>query len=346
MTNNRPYAGFLDLAITIALIRVVCNHALNNYFILTTGSPVTFFEMPVWGRIVHLLVRFSVPLFVMIAGYKFELAFSWNPRQSYTGHLKKYLKRILRPYLIWTAVFYICIPFSFPIYIDNHPAFNNYPFPSLQTSWNILSGTNHPAYHLWFIPMFLTVVLLYPLIRRWVPTRISLPFLMILHLFIRSIDPGRPWVYASYLVFFDLGVFLSRVTDRYGKSPEFRVLTPTILTVTAGFFSLIVFISRSPIVSRLGDTGSEIFMPLAILYLCYTFLPQSAPENLKYLSRFVWPIFLIHEPFVLGQLAWFVYITLGASHPVAILFTVAGTLFFSGLIYTMLKKCHLASILF
>ncbi len=348
--TNRRYYGFLDLVVIAAVIRVVINHALNNFFILTTGKALGFHAMPTWGTLVYSLVRFSVPAFVLVAGFKYGLSLQSNQNLPYFPYLSKRLKRLLRPYLIWTIIYYISIPRAPFILASNHSAFHNYPFPTINTIWRILNGSGHPAYQLWFIPMFLLLVVFYPFIRRSVPFMVSQPILWAVYFLIRYYttfhDLGQPFVYPMYFAFYELGLLLTKLVTHHENSLFLRYITPPVTLLLGSGFTILELKAFSPFQNYLGIVGSEIFVSLALFFLCYLILPGSAPASLKYLSGYVWPVFIMHEPLILGSLAWIVYINYGLRHPVDLVFVTISTLLISGSLYTLFKKIKLSSILF
>lgn len=93
------------------------------------------------------LVRWSVPVFVMISGALFL-----NPRKelSISTVLNKYIKRLFLSYLFW-YLFYCLFRFTRDCIASN----------SLELSY--LSFTPH--FHLWFLPMLMCVYLLIPILR-------------------------------------------------------------------------------------------------------------------------------------------------------------------------------------
>lgn len=233
---------------------------------------------------------------------------------------------------------------------SNHSAFRNYPFPDMKTIWNILNGSKHPAYQLWFIPMFLLVVTVYPFIKKYIPLIIYRPILWIAYFLIRYAiafyNLGQPYIYPMYFAFYDLGVLLSEIITRYGNSKLLRHHIPLITILLGSYFTIMEAKATSALQNFSGIVGSELFIPLALFFLCYAIIPDRLSSNLKYLSEYVWPVFIMHEPLVLGSLAWIVYQTFNTSHQVDLILVTISALLFSGAIYALLRKTPLASILF
>lgn len=300
--------------------------------------------MPAWGKIVDFLFRFSVPVFVIISGFKFALSES-RLHSTYFSYIVRRVKRLLYPYLLWTVILYFLIP---PILgeIPKKAAFDGFPFPSIHTALRIIDGSQHPAYQLWFVPMLLLLTLIYPLVFRYFPVWISQPVLWLIFFHARTNHLTIPWSYPSYLVFLDLGARLSVVYRRYGFSLKW-LLPVTAVSITGAVISFLVQLGRMPAVSpSIGFMGSELFVPLTIVFLCAIFFPVTAPRSALLLAEAAWPIFILHEPLVLGRIAWLTYITLGIRQPVAILLVVVAALLMSLIIYQTLKLMKIDRFLF
>ena len=108
------------------------------------------------------LVRWSVPVFVMISGALFL-----KPEKEITirAIMTKYVKRLLIAYLFWYLA-YMC--FSVAIL--------SYGAHSLVIDCTCLT----PHFHLWFLPMLMGVYLLIPILRRVVTDAKLLRYTLIL----------------------------------------------------------------------------------------------------------------------------------------------------------------------
>ncbi|MCD4653127.1 acyltransferase [bacterium] len=346
VTTKHHHFDFLDAASVIALVRVVFLHGLNNYQILTTGAPITFHAMSLKQQITDLLLRFSVPVFVMISGFKFSLSMQHHPELTHCNYLRKRSWRLIRPYLIWTAIIYSAVPLLLKSIPLNHPAYVGFPFISPLTIWNILNGSAHPAYQLWFVPMLFLMIICYPPVYKKTPWWISQPILWLLFVTIRYNGLQIPLTYPAYLAFFDLGA-------RLGSSRNFdRLLKKTFLWT--GISCLACFIICSFL--RLGYagvnnhflkiTGQEIFASLSIFLLCGTIFSRRTPKCLIKLAQFVWPVFIIHEPLILGQIAIMTYVRLGILSPLAYPVVSLATLISAVIVYLLIKKAGLHRVLF
>jgi len=104
------------------------------------------------GNIADGMVRFSVPLFVMLTGYLLI-----PKADHFIEFIKKRSSRILLPFLFWSIIY-----FGYKL-IQLH-----YFAPHTMNSylWNsLLKGT---FYHLWYIYMLIGIYLFLPIISKWV----------------------------------------------------------------------------------------------------------------------------------------------------------------------------------
>jgi surface polysaccharide O-acyltransferase-like enzyme len=94
------------------------------------------------------LVRWCVPLFVMISGALFL-----NPDKhlSYRDILTKYIPRLLLAYVCWSLL-YTIFQIAVSSFISREFVFDTYFL--------------RPYFHLWFLPMLMGVYLLVPLLRK------------------------------------------------------------------------------------------------------------------------------------------------------------------------------------
>lgn len=146
---------YLDLLRILATLAVIYLHVVSDefhdfsfswnwYCALTTDS----------------LVRWCVPVFVMISG---ALFLDQRKSVSYTDILTKYVYRLLFVYVFWTIVYFLLI--------DNREGF------SLMQSLKRLLQSH---FHLWFLPMLAGVYLLIPLMRKIVLDRKLLFYILVI----------------------------------------------------------------------------------------------------------------------------------------------------------------------
>jgi len=298
-----------------------------------------------WQQICDVFFRYSVPIFVLISGFKYALSAQHHPETTYFEHITRRALRLLRPYLIWTAIVYfgtILINRSIP----THGAYANFPWISPGTAWNVLNGSLHPAYQLWFVPMLFLVIVLYPPIHKASKWWISQPVLWSLFVIIRMNHVQIPMSYPAFLAFFDLG---ARLAD--SGHLEFH------LKRTYGYlgvFCLVLYIGFAA--ARLGfiethhlqpvRIGQELTSSLSIFFLFGYLFHKGAPGWIVSLRHYVWPVFIMHEPFILGKIAWRIYIQTGLQSPLMYPVTATAVLITAGMVYFLMRKAKIHRYLF
>ena len=195
------------------------------------------------------LVRWSVPIFVMISGTLFL-----NPckQLSISVIIGKYVKRLLLAYLFW-YLFY-CIFKYLCIGIDSN-------------TWELSNFSFAPRFHLWFLPMLMCVYLLIPILKKISGDKDLLHYALILWIvcltfsFLNIKIPQISGLLAmnqvaGYAGYFLLGFFLATKTWT-GKSRLIiyslgilgvlaTILGSIILSFHKGFFSARFLFNVSP----------------------------------------------------------------------------------------------------
>ena len=162
------------------------------------------------------IFRFRIPMLFAISGYLFAL----HDDQPQGQRVKKRLKTLLAPYLLWSA-FGIgmtygleLIPFTREMIADSHVVqidntrilIHDYYWYEILARWIVFPV----SYQLWFIRVLLIYNLAYPLILRWVTgnrsQRIFFPIVFLLWLG----SFGFIFMEGEGLLFFSLGVLLQK----------------------------------------------------------------------------------------------------------------------------------------
>ncbi len=197
---GRNRIAYLDVLRVMATFAVVFLHVVCKDYFLSDKSYDWYVAV-----VGDSLVRWSVPMFVMISGALFL-----NPNKHVTikGLLKKNVFRLLIAYLFWYAAYivintiYACI--------------SKGVFSLGAVSWS-------PQYHLWFLPMLIGVYLLVPILRKIAIECTLLRYALILwscyitisFLLIKEIpqitDLFKMNIIWGYCGYFLLGFFLSNI---------------------------------------------------------------------------------------------------------------------------------------
>ncbi len=105
------------------------------------------------GNLYDSLVRWCIPVFVMISG---ALLLDPEKKEGFSEFYKKRCAKIMIPLFFWSA-FYLYWTHAKIIIMGN-----NTPFPSIITS--LLSGA--PYYHMWYLYMIVSLYLFTPFFRK------------------------------------------------------------------------------------------------------------------------------------------------------------------------------------
>lgn len=238
------------------------------------------------------LVRWSVPIFVMISGALFL-----NPRKelAISTILNKYIKRLLLSYLFW-YLFYCIFKFTRKCIAYN----------SLELSY--LSFT--PQFHLWFLPMLMCVYLLIPILRKIAIEKDLLRYALILWLVCLSISfvmkktvPQISGLFKmnqviGYSGYFLLGFFLAYKT--WTRRQQFIIYSSGILGVLIiilGSAFLNFYKGTFPTRLLYNVTPHVVIMASAL----FLFIKQIAPRIEKqlhgfvnYVRKYLFGIYLVH----------------------------------------------------
>jgi probable poly-beta-1,6-N-acetyl-D-glucosamine export protein len=137
---NKKYAPEIDGIRTIAILGVVLIHTTTRVlerggYNLTNQITPLFFNQ---------IVRFSVPLFLLISGFVLELNF----KDSTLDFYKKRFSKILIPYLVWSIIYYLFV----------------YKYDKDNFIHTILIGS--ASYQLYFIPTLCVFYFIFPVIHK------------------------------------------------------------------------------------------------------------------------------------------------------------------------------------
>ena len=136
----------------IATVSVIVLHVASTVLYKYNSEPHSIWWI---GNIYDSLVRFSVPVFLMVTG-----SLLLGKSESYPLFLKKKFVRIILPFIFWTSI-YIIYNFIEP------PQFSTRGVNQSDLSWVFQQFREGSSYHLWYIYMLMGVYLSIPLISLW-----------------------------------------------------------------------------------------------------------------------------------------------------------------------------------
>lgn len=279
--------AYLDLLRVIATFGVIFLHvAGTDYY-----TPIMQYNWYI-AVIGDSLVRWSVPIFVMISGVLFL-----NPHKNITIHgiLTKYVPRLLTAYLFW----YI-------IYVIKDTLIVSYYKRAFTFERSFLV----PEFHLWFLPMLMGVYLLIPFLRKIVVSEklmryalciwfvyITVSFVLVYEipqisqLFSKNLVLG----YAGYFL---LGYYLSKtITKRQQAVFIFLGLFGIIVTIICSIaFSIQRGVVTEKFLDNLSPNVSMMAMSLFVLIKNNTpRIEKKTKYFIEYVRKDLFGIYLVHS---------------------------------------------------
>lgn len=160
MSKENQRLVYLDMLRILATLGVIVLHCSCYGFNTDSLCPSWYYAM-IWDS----LVRWSVPVFVMISGALFL-----TPKKclTYQSLLLRYIPRLILAYLFWAIFYYFIFDFDDVFSIKKLAISESY-------------------FHLWFLPLLAGVYLLIPIMRKTVEdnklTRYTLTLWMVFLLY-------------------------------------------------------------------------------------------------------------------------------------------------------------------
>lgn len=120
---------------------------------------IRFTQLSMLDKIIEQLIRYAVPIFIFISGFKF--AYNYNRhvvdgRYNWKAFFRSRLNKLAVPYVIW-SLFYLLAG----LFIETLQAKLGFgaaaPFFTRAQLTGLLTGFGNYAYQLWFLPLLLVV---------------------------------------------------------------------------------------------------------------------------------------------------------------------------------------------
>lgn len=288
-----------DILRVIAVFSVIAIHITASY-VLT--SPLAY--------LCNQIVRFSVPLFIIMSGFLLYYADYKNGFIPVGIFYRKRFTKVLWPYLIWTF-FYV----AFSQLISG--AAINWGSFLLVLAKHLLLGTG--SYHLYFLLIIFQLYLIYPLLRKWLnsypaPT-LAISFLLtlicqtalyldMLHIIVlpRELLPVYLVAFPVWLLFFVLGMYIAEKKENWEKALRTRVFSLFLIWL----ISLAILLLDSKITGSFGASirPSVILYTISSYFFFYVIALRGRnikSQILSWLAKQSFIIFLMH-PFFLAVL--------------------------------------------
>lgn len=109
-TSSTPNFSSVITALRFPLILfVVAIHLVGEDLRLPQWGTSDWFYLYTTEFISHSLARIAVPMFFFISGYYAFYKKDWSQRSVWTAELKKRVKTLLVPYLLWNSLYIIIL---------------------------------------------------------------------------------------------------------------------------------------------------------------------------------------------------------------------------------------------
>lgn len=291
--NKMGWTTHLRVVATISVILVhVTAEVLYQY-----GYISNF----VWstGNVYDSLVRFCVPVFVMLTG-----VLMLSRTYELGEFLKKRFSRIVLPFLFWSLV-YVLFALN-----DNISAGHEMSFLEI-IEWVIHQLLNGSSYHLWYIYMIIGIYLFVPIISKWIQNATEKEILYFISIWIFTLIINQPVLcrfrinidltyFSGFIGYLVLGYYLSIKSFTYSKS------VMNVIAVFLIFLGVSITIFGTYFLSHDSNNFEEYFynyntlnvlMVSVGLFLFFKNVEISNPTVLKtsnFISKYSYGIYLVH----------------------------------------------------
>lgn len=329
---------FLTKVSGLAIFCVVMIHSHQRYLSVLFGKDVPiWYNLPIEDSLYEHLVIFAVGVFLLVAGFKFELTRDIKTVSDYIAFLKARSKRIIRPFWWITTFFLVGGTIIQILGLANRPeTVDLYRFFEMYVLR--LSGAEPHPTHLWYIPMLVYISFLYPIFRKVLPhhlLRLSVFIGLTILVFLCSLNT-YPFYWVKFFILYEIGAMFCRCYKKRGE----EIFKDKCRYFFYGVFILLFFIRKEN-----NDVQMEYWYlhlvwligPIVYFYLSQSFSWKSLCDILLWLGKYSWPIYLFHEPyFVIASYGLMKKVHLGDNY-LAIIFSIIMPILLSVFFYKKIK---------
>lgn len=305
---------FLAVMSGYLILSVIFNHVRIEYYNANYSWATPLFHMNLLDAILEIVRMPPVSVFVFVSGFRFQyslLRYKTYERPDgqflYRRYVRKRFKRLMIPYAIWTLV-YLVIAYGIGLVHSVTSGAEPPVFVRLVDIPALITGWGQVAYQLWFIPMlfFNMVIVIYV---RFVLRRPTLSYALYgLFLFLQFVAPqvnARVMPYGEwlgYIINLEVGIVCAQAFYKRGALPSLFMVALVWLAVAV--LRLIPLPAPFPNVFRVA---AYFISPLFLYALTFRLIPSSIQRRnwLYELGKNVFPIFIIHAPFLTAWIVTF-----------------------------------------
>jgi len=278
---------WLDVLRVIATFGVILLHVGGTDFHLPVGEHNWYIAV-----VFDSLVRWSVPIFVMISGALFL-----KPEKNITIKtlLTKYVQRLLVVYLFWWLA-YSCFDVAIASMSAKMLVFKE--------------GFLKPHFHLWFLPMLMGVYLLIPVLRKVASDAMLLKYALTLWLVYLTISfllvrevPQISHLFAmncivGYAGYFLLGFFLATTSLKKKQRQAICALGLTGALITVMGSIILSFHRGMDDEMFLSNISPQVVMMATALFVLVKDIAPKVEDHVKrvvnYVRKDLFGIYLVH----------------------------------------------------
>jgi len=303
---------WLDNSRIIAIFAVVILHVAADFLIVNSIGSYSW----LMGNVFDSLVRWSVPVFVMMSG---ALLLDPTKKEDLKTFYIKRLSRILIPLLFWSAFF------LFLSFIKGE--IKGESIGILDLVKRLVSGK--PYTHMWFLFMIVFLYLFTPFFRKVISesSRHEIIFLILITFLIATINAlaqstiiGESKLFInwflSFIPYFFLGYYIRFNNIKFTKSTLVFILLISVTLTAYGFYFFAVN-SISPVGVYFYNYLSITVIPMSfsVMYLLKSWTkPIKSKMITKKIASLTFGVYLIHPIFLEGiRYTWPKYQTFNPS---------------------------------
>ena len=286
--KQKQYYNELNVLSGIAILCVLAIHGCGSTLKTCYAGAATYAAADVWLRATSNLVAPAVPIFLFVSGFKFAANDTQTP---YGAFLKKRLPRVLMSFAILNTLFWL---------LDSIKYMDSFDLILLAKTYLHSWVGYSVAYQLWYIPMYCSVIVLCPLVRRVIPSTVVrfyvftaigiLQRILEVHVPILAIYPIR---FISYPVFFEFGSLAHERNWRAALS------TTKCYRLGGAYVLMVVLLSWfAPEHSVDGITKYVVYYFAGIVAMYSLSIAFINSRWLHWMGKLSYPLFLLHEPLI------------------------------------------------
>ena len=304
---------YIDYLRVFAMIAVVMLHVASQGWYDIDVRSVNWNLHNFWNGI----VRWGVPIFVMISGSLF-LSRNVDVRKLYKTNILK----LLIVYIAWAVFYAIAIPLLDLVFLGDCEI-------SLKAMFSrIVSGN----YHMWFIPMIIGLYMCIPIIKEIVRTRsvtyyyvvLSVIFAYLIPQFVNIVNDfvggivakGINVVYdvidndmnlhivCGYAFYFILGYLLNNIELNKNKRVIIYCLGAVGYILTVVLNALLAYKTNEPTIKYFGNSRLNVLLEAVAIHTFFKYMKydnEKINSVVSILAKYSFGVYLIH-PFVIALL--------------------------------------------